>query len=61
MIERKGEVLTALSEFWFKKLAHVVQNLASGKLLILIELALLREVLVYDFVNWFSARVRHPS
>ncbi len=25
-IERKGEVLTALSEFWFKKLAHVVQN-----------------------------------
>ena len=25
-IERKGEVLTALSEFWFKKLAHVVLN-----------------------------------
>jgi phosphoribosylaminoimidazole-succinocarboxamide synthase len=25
-IERKGEVLTALSEFWFNKLAHVVQN-----------------------------------
>jgi phosphoribosylaminoimidazole-succinocarboxamide synthase len=25
-IERKGEVLTALSEFWFEKLAHVVPN-----------------------------------
>src|SRR5882672_2586542 len=25
-IERKGEVLTALSEFWFKKLGHVVPN-----------------------------------
>src|SRR2546425_3535823 len=25
-IERKGEVLTALSEFWFRKLAHVVPN-----------------------------------
>jgi len=25
-IERKGEVLTALSQFWFKKLGHVVPN-----------------------------------
>src|ERR671917_2869596 len=25
-IERKGEVLTALSEFWFEKLNHVVAN-----------------------------------
>lgn len=25
-IERKGEVLTALSEFWFEKLEHVVAN-----------------------------------
>jgi len=25
-IERKGEVLTALSEFWFEKLQHVVAN-----------------------------------
>src|SRR5438045_8077195 len=25
-IERKGEVLTALSEFWFEKLKHVVAN-----------------------------------
>src|SRR5438309_919263 len=25
-IERKGEVLTALSRFWFQKLADVVQN-----------------------------------
>jgi phosphoribosylaminoimidazole-succinocarboxamide synthase len=25
-IERKGEVLTALSQFWFEKLAHVVAN-----------------------------------
>src|ERR1044071_2499057 len=25
-IERKGEVLTALSQFWFAKLAHVVPN-----------------------------------
>jgi phosphoribosylaminoimidazole-succinocarboxamide synthase len=25
-IERKGEVLTALSKFWFEKLAHVVPN-----------------------------------
>jgi phosphoribosylaminoimidazole-succinocarboxamide synthase len=25
-IERKGEVLTALSEFWFEKLGHVVKN-----------------------------------
>lgn len=25
-IERKGEVLTALSDFWFQKLAHVVPN-----------------------------------
>ena len=25
-IERKGEVLTALSEFWFQKLAHIVPN-----------------------------------
>src|SRR5205085_7983879 len=25
-IERKGEVLTALSEFWFEKLKHVVTN-----------------------------------
>ena len=25
-IERKGEVLTALSQFWFTKLAHVVPN-----------------------------------
>jgi phosphoribosylaminoimidazole-succinocarboxamide synthase len=25
-IERKGEVLTALSEFWFQKLGHVVAN-----------------------------------
>jgi phosphoribosylaminoimidazole-succinocarboxamide synthase len=25
-IERKGEVLTALSEFWFRQLAHVVPN-----------------------------------
>jgi phosphoribosylaminoimidazole-succinocarboxamide synthase len=25
-IERKGEVLTALSEFWFEKLQHVVDN-----------------------------------
>src|SRR5215216_5991272 len=25
-IERKGEVLTALSEFWFEKLGHVVSN-----------------------------------
>lgn len=25
-IERKGEVLTALSQFWFQKLAHVVPN-----------------------------------
>ena len=25
-IERKGEVLTALSEFWFEKLGHVVAN-----------------------------------
>src|SRR3989442_4368899 len=25
-IERKGEVLTALSRFWFEKLAHVVAN-----------------------------------
>src|SRR5258708_7813630 len=25
-IERKGEVLTALSRFWFEKLAHVVPN-----------------------------------
>src|SRR4029450_2539789 len=25
-IERKGEVLTALSKFWFKKLGHVVPN-----------------------------------
>jgi phosphoribosylaminoimidazole-succinocarboxamide synthase len=31
-IERKGEVLTALSEFWFDKLGHVVANhlIASG-------------------------------
>ena len=26
LIARKGEVLTALSEFWFEKLAHVVPN-----------------------------------
>jgi phosphoribosylaminoimidazole-succinocarboxamide synthase len=25
-IERKGEVLTAISEFWFTKLAHIVPN-----------------------------------
>src|SRR6267143_1116579 len=25
-IERKGEVLTALSQFWFEKLAHIVPN-----------------------------------
>src|SRR6266496_2805329 len=25
-IERKGEVLTALSRFWFEKLGHVVAN-----------------------------------
>ena len=25
-IERKGEVLTALSKFWFEKLQHVVAN-----------------------------------
>src|SRR6185369_5947968 len=25
-IQRKGEVLTALSEFWFEKLGHVVAN-----------------------------------
>src|SRR6185295_17527204 len=25
-IERKGEVLTRLSEFWFAKLAHIVPN-----------------------------------
>lgn len=25
-IERKGDVLTALSEFWFKRLAHIVPN-----------------------------------
>src|ERR1700732_3576666 len=25
-IERKGEVLTALSRFWFEKLAHIVPN-----------------------------------
>src|SRR5258706_6356650 len=25
-IERKGEVLTALSRFWFAKLAHIVPN-----------------------------------
>src|SRR6266446_3227621 len=25
-IERKGEVLTALSRFWFARLAHVVPN-----------------------------------
>jgi len=25
-IERKGEVLTALSQFWFKKLGHIVPN-----------------------------------
>src|SRR5262245_66639701 len=25
-IERKGEVLTALSKFWFEKLPHVVAN-----------------------------------
>jgi len=25
-IERKGEVLTAMSEFWFEKLQHVVAN-----------------------------------
>src|SRR5213078_154134 len=25
-IERKGEVLTALSRFWFAKLGHIVQN-----------------------------------
>jgi phosphoribosylaminoimidazole-succinocarboxamide synthase len=25
-IERKGEVLTALSQFWFTKLAHIVSN-----------------------------------
>ena len=25
-IERKGEVLTALSQFWFEKLGHVVAN-----------------------------------
>src|SRR5215213_1135621 len=25
-IQRKGEVLTALSEFWFEKLQHVVDN-----------------------------------
>ncbi|HLO00340.1 MAG TPA: phosphoribosylaminoimidazolesuccinocarboxamide synthase [Pyrinomonadaceae bacterium] len=25
-IERKGEVLTALSKFWFEKLAHIVPN-----------------------------------
>jgi phosphoribosylaminoimidazole-succinocarboxamide synthase len=25
-IQRKGEVLTALSEFWFEQLAHVVRN-----------------------------------
>src|SRR3989442_6936817 len=25
-IERKGEVLTTLSEFWFQKLAHVVPH-----------------------------------
>jgi phosphoribosylaminoimidazole-succinocarboxamide synthase len=25
-IERKGEVLTALSQFWFDKLGHVVAN-----------------------------------
>src|SRR5262245_5012654 len=25
-IERKGEVLTALSKFWFEKLAHVSPN-----------------------------------
>src|SRR5258705_4528776 len=25
-IERKGEVLTALSSFWFEKLGHVVAN-----------------------------------
>src|SRR5215216_3557364 len=25
-IERKGEVLTALSEFWFEKLGHLVAN-----------------------------------
>src|ERR1043166_7655190 len=25
-IQRKGEVLTALSEFWFDKLGHVVAN-----------------------------------
>jgi phosphoribosylaminoimidazole-succinocarboxamide synthase len=25
-IERKGEVLTALSQFWFQKLAHIVPN-----------------------------------
>jgi len=25
-IERKGEVLTALSKFWFEKLAHIVAN-----------------------------------
>src|SRR5438552_18918226 len=25
-IERKGEVLTALSRFWFAKLAHLVPN-----------------------------------
>src|SRR5437660_7192266 len=25
-IERKGEVLTALSRFWFEKLGHVVPN-----------------------------------
>src|ERR1700740_1208023 len=25
-IERKGEVLTALSQFWFEKLGHIVAN-----------------------------------
>ena len=25
-IERKGEVLTALSKFWFEKLGHIVPN-----------------------------------
>lgn len=25
-IARKGEVLTALSEFWFRKLAHIIPN-----------------------------------
>src|SRR5215204_650699 len=28
-IERKGEVLTALSEFWLEKLQHVVDNTCS--------------------------------